>query len=88
MSFCTAVAMQGKTASESWRPMQWMSHSPPQPPTPHTNTPCFPSTDSMGPHTRKHMQLSIYMYLRGHTLAQNTQRAPGGFLPILSVVAC
>lgn len=71
---------------ESQRPMQWMSHSPPSlpnhpphpsgPPSPHTHTPCFSSTDSMGPHTHTHTPSWTY-----------THRAPGGFLPIVSVVA-
>lgn len=73
---------------ESQRPMQWMSHSPPSPPSPHTHTPCFPSTDSMGPHTHTQTHTVGRMHACAWAHAQtNTHRAPGGFLPILSVVA-
>lgn len=80
--------MQGERERESQRPMQWMSHSAPQPSLPSHSYPLLSFHWLNGTsHTHKHILGCIHVGLwEGHTQT-NTNTAHDGFLPILSVVA-
>ena len=67
--------------------MQWMSHSPPSPPPLTLIPPAFLLLTQWDLTHKTHAagRIHVFTWTRTHT---NTQRDPGGFLPILSVVTC